>query len=398
MRSPSVLIAGASARSAAVSAVRAGFAVDALDGYGDLDNPPGARVRALPRDFGVPFSAHEVVRVARTMACDAIAYLSPLENHPRAVAALAEGRRLLGNPPGVLRHVRDPFRLGSAWRAQGCSIPALRVARGTLPGVGGDGDDGWLLKPIGSGGGQGIRRWTAADGPHVPPGHYLQASVRGVPASVVFVSAGGQARILGLSRQLIGEAVFGATGFRYCGSILCDPADPLLPVVRGHLDAVARLVSVVTAAFDLVGVNGIDLIVGDDGAVVPVEVNPRWCASMELVERATGLSIFGLHAAACLDGTLPDGWPPAGTRQGAIGKAVVFASRDLRMGDTSRWLEDPDVRDVPHPGERISAGRPVCTVFARATDGAACHAALVERGRRVARRVGADGELWGRRP
>jgi predicted ATP-grasp superfamily ATP-dependent carboligase len=33
------------------------------------------------------------------------------------------------------------------------------------------------------------------------------------------------------------------------------------------------------------------------------------------------------------------------------------------IGDSVRWLER-GVRDVPHPGERIAAGRPVCTVVA----------------------------------
>jgi predicted ATP-grasp superfamily ATP-dependent carboligase len=31
------------------------------------------------------------------------------------------------------------------------------------------------------------------------------------------------------------------------------------------------------------------------------------------------------------------------------------------VGDTERWLER-GVRDVPHPGERIAAGRPICTI------------------------------------
>jgi hypothetical protein len=38
---------------------------------------------------------------------------------------------------------------------------------------------------------------------------------------------------------------------------------------------------------------------------------------------------------------------------------------------------------VPHPGETIHAGRPVCTVFAAGGSGAACHAALVSRAERV---------------
>jgi hypothetical protein len=32
------------------------------------------------------------------------------------------------------------------------------------------------------------------------------------------------------------------------------------------------------------------------------------------------------------------------------GKAIVFARENLVIGDTRRWLEDPDVRDVPHAG------------------------------------------------
>ena len=37
------------------------------------------------------------------------------------------------------------------------------------------------------------------------------------------------------------------------------------------------------------------------------------------------------------------------------------------------------MRDVPPPGEGIARGSPVCTVFARGRDAAACYAALVRR-------------------
>src|SRR4029450_6950138 len=52
-------------------------------------------------------------------------------------------------------------------------------------------------------------------------------------------------------------------------------------------------------------------------------------------------------------------------RRGAAGKAVLFATEDVVIGDSERWLER-GVRDVPHPGERIAAGHPVCTVVATA--------------------------------
>ena len=70
------------------------------------------------------------------------------------------------------------------------------------------------------------------------------------------------------------------------------------------MDAASAIARAVAKEFELVGVNGIDFIAAD-GVPYPIEVNPRWCASMELVERAYGVSMFGLHAAACTAGTLP---------------------------------------------------------------------------------------------
>ena len=134
-----------------------------------------------------------------------------------------------------------------------------------------------------------------------------------------------------------------------------------------------------THEFDLVGANGIDFI-ARDGVPFPIEVNPRYSASMELVEQAYGVSVFGAHAAACARGTLPEfdlGRARRDTR--AFGKAIVFARHDVTCGDTRPWLGDPTVRDVPHPNEHVPAGRPVCTVFATGADSAECYASLVRR-------------------
>ena len=102
------------------------------------------------------------------------------------------------------------------------------------------------------------------------------------------------------------------------------------------------------------------------------------------MERAYGLSVFGVHADACGCGALPD-FDLAGARRGArtYGKAIVFARHEVVIGDTRGWLSDATVRDVPHPRDVIRAGRPVCTVFADGADAVACHAGLVRRADRV---------------
>jgi predicted ATP-grasp superfamily ATP-dependent carboligase len=102
---------------------------------------------------------------------------------------------------------------------------------------------------------------------------------------------------------------------------------------------------------------------------------------MELVERAYGISVLGIHASACAAGTLPDfDLQRARQQGGAAGKAVVFARQNVVVGDTGSWLSSGNhLRDVPRAGEHIAAGRPVCTVFANARDAAACYDALVAR-------------------
>ena len=67
---------------------------------------------------------------------------------------------------------------------------------------------------------------------------------------------------------------------------------------------------------------------------------------------------------------------------GAAGKAVLFATEDVAIGDSVRWLER-GVRDVPHPGERIAAGRPICTVVTTAATPQDALAGLEEQAARL---------------
>ena len=386
-----VLVAGVSTRAAAESAARAGFVVTAIDAFGDLDQYVSVRGLSLPRDFGVRFNARAAARVARNIECEAVAYTSSFENHPEAVGLLTDGRVLLGNGPAVLRRVRDPELVTRALRQRGHLVPAVRgqlaaeerrdpIAH-AQPMPPERGSHRWLVKPRNSGGGARVHQWH--QGARVPRGSYLQELVDGTPGSVVFVTAGGRAVPLGLSRQLVGEQMFGAAGYQYCGSILAAAGDPQFSRDHALVQASGALAQAVAEEFGVVGVNGIDFI-ARDGVPYAVEINPRWSGSMELVERVYGLSVFGVHAAACARGALPDfDYAEARRGVGALGKAIVFARRDVTVGDTHAWLDDASVRDIPQPGERVLAGGPICTVFAAGRDSVRCYAALVRRAERA---------------
>ena len=364
---PRVLIAGVSTRAAAESAVRAGFQVVTLDAYGDLDQP--SECQMLPGDK--PWRAAAAARYARAITADAVAFGSNLDNDSQAVGTLAAGRQLWGNPAAALGRARDPIAVSTAFRLAGLAAPDV-VIRGNYVGDFMTGQPGaWLVKPVRSGGGAGVRRWR---GPRLPVGCYLQRYVPGPPGSVVFVAARGRAVVLGTSRQIVGDAAFGASAFRYCGNLL-------LPCDQGGRQAEA-IAQTAAAAFGLTGVGGVDFI-ACDGVMHPIEVNPRWTASMELVERACGVSVFGAHVEACTTSALPTVGVFGATHAVVHGKAIVFARGEVTVGDTREWLDDPSVRDIPRPHTRIAPAQPVCTVFAQGPDEDACYDALVRRAGRV---------------
>jgi uncharacterized protein len=369
-----VVIAGVSTRAMAESAARGGFAVTAIDGFADRDQYPGVRALSLPRDFGQAFTATSAATAAVGITGDAIAYLSNLDNHPEAVATLGAGSVLWGNSAEVLRRARNPFVVVEALRSHG--LPTPRLAREPAATVG-----PWLLKPIASGGGHGIHPWHS--GTLVSPGHYLQERIEGVPAAIVFVAAAGRVMPLAVSRQLIGDANFGADGFRYCGSILAPAGDPQFARGDDLSRAAGILAQAAASGLGLTGVNGIDFI-ARDGVPYPIEVNPRWTASVELVERAYGVNVFGMHADACANGELPRHGlhhePPL-TR--AWGKAIVFAREACAIDGTDAWLANPDIRDVPQHGERFARGSPVCTVFAEGDNSASCYEWLKAKAARI---------------
>ena len=395
-----LLICGVSTRAAAESAALAGFRVTAIDAFADLDQHPSVRALSVQRDFGRRPTTAATARAAQEIECDAFVYLSGFENHPRLVGRLACRRTLWGNSPDVLRRVRDPFVLADMLRTHGFAVPEIRLPasarhsascgeaspqraipssarEGGKPDptyvASGFGRTNWVVKPFRSGGGHGVRLWA---GGRMPRGHYLQERIDGTPGSVVFVADGGHAIPLGMSRQLVGDASFGAGAFRYCGNLLAPLDDPQFSDGAALAGDAAMLARAVTAAFGLRGVNGIDFI-AKSGVPHLIEVNPRWSSSMELVERLFRVSVFGAHADACELGVLPQFDLAARMKNGhAIGKAIVFARRDVVVGETE-WLADPDIRDVPRPGEHFKAGQPVCSVFATAADADSCYRALV---------------------
>jgi predicted ATP-grasp superfamily ATP-dependent carboligase len=195
---------------------------------------------------------------------------------------------------------------------------------------------------------------------------------------------------LGVTRQLVGERWLHAGAFHYCGSLL----GPDFLRTEAVLD-LGRIGKVLAQGCGLRGLFGVDFIVRED-VPFPVEINPRYTASVELLHHVGfGAPALCWHASAFEDEDAINsrfkGWvaPPADVPVhllNCVGKAILFARRGFTFPAEGPWrscldascLMDvaPDFADIPEAGQRIEAGQPVLTLFARAPELPNCLEAL----------------------
>jgi predicted ATP-grasp superfamily ATP-dependent carboligase len=379
MPSPNLLIVGASARAAAFSALRAGLRPWCVDLFADADLQQRCAVTRLTGRYPEGFQ-----RFIESDLPGPWMYTGGLENRPRFVQRMAERRPLWGNAEMVLSRCRDPKYIAALLRAAGMPAPAVAHAVEKSSGT-----RRWLLKPREGAGGAGIRFWTP--GERVRPGRdtYRQEFIEGEPLALLFLGSGRTARLLGVARQLVGEPWLHAAPFRYCGSI--GPLDPSM-IQRPSLTAFGDLLALECLLTGLFGVDG----VLREGVFWPVEINPRYTASIEVLEYATGTPMLGWHAHLFTHRQLPSLPPSPISTDRTVGKAILFARDDLHFPADGPWRaelrspkpvqEMPAFADIPAAGERIEAGKPVLTFFAAADSPSACEAAL--------RQIATDLDRW----
>jgi predicted ATP-grasp superfamily ATP-dependent carboligase len=216
----------------------------------------------------------------------------------------------------------------------------------------------------------------------------------------VYVAADGEAVLLGVSRQLIGNdwqlalaELSGRTNllrslledpnmhastasFRYTGSI----GPLLLDSDRYH--KLQRIGATLSSACGFAGLFGVDAIL-DAEDVWPVEINPRYTASIEVLERASAvrtkerrahrLLTVEWHEAACCFRQLP---AALGQSTESISGKLIYYARKAGSFSTSaaRWVAQrnlghsrPVVADIPAQGTAFRAGQPVLTLLADGT-------------------------------
>lgn len=355
MNEETLLIVGASARAAAQSAQRAGWEVAAVDLFADED------LKATCPTWRASDYPHGLTKAAAQAPPGPWLYTGGLENHPEVVAAISAQRELLGNGPAVLRACRDPFHF-----RQTCFVCSLGfVSWCEVPGeVPGDGK--WMLKPRGSAGGQGMQLYEHGPYPVAPPTHFWEEFKEGQPQSAVYVASEHGWCLLGVTEQLTGAEWTGAQGFQYAGSL--GP----LTLAQEVLDEYEIIGLNLRTAFGLRGLFGVDTILSPSGELFPIELNPRYTASIEVLERSLGIDAINAHIRACRDGEVPKREYDGTLCEHSAGKAILYAREPFVVSEGfAYWCSEQNARrtwpllaDLPAPGTQVEIGQPILTVFA----------------------------------
>jgi uncharacterized protein len=349
------LIVGGSARAAVESATRAGFSPLAVDAFGDDDTRRLAECRVAR-----PYPSDVVAEAERLPPADWI-YVGGLENSPTIIERLASQRRLLGVGGPALRKVRDPESLRAGFAGIDVWFPEFRDSPAGIPP-----DGTWLWKSRRSAGGLGVGVLDAAPD-QFDGSRYFERRTAGRVCGATFLGDGRMARLIGVvDLQTAG----------------CDPSRPFLfggavgpietaPAVRVRLEALGQKLA---GVFGLTGLFGVDVVL-DGEAVWVLEVNPRYTASVELLEHAFDRLLVADHVRACRDHVLPP--PDFSPARMSVGKRIVYSGATggtVRAEFTAalwRMRGDgplPAVADIPPPGSTIGPYTPLVTVLATAAD------------------------------
>ncbi len=384
-----MLIVGASTRAAAYSAVRAGFQPFCVDQYGDQDLSVIANVLPKTDDDSYWLKALSEYPSRNWI------YTGALENQPDLIDQISQNHRLNGCDGEILKSARNPFFLEEILSQTPIQVPAC-LPSGTLDCENVlSRNEKWLNKPLRGSAGHGIRFADPASVDfRIDKTCFLQRFQPGVPISVLFISFREISVLVGISRQFIGEAVFNADSFQFCGGMTLHPVPSQL---RGLLEELGQIIA---EKCQIQGIFGCDLILDtvDQNRIWFNEVNPRYTALTELFELQYQLPLLAWHFEACH--TFETNFPDAQAAQKLqklliqgenqsftqIAKGILYADQDILCPEID-WIRQiasdsyqiPEIADIPCPGTVINSGAPLCTVYGAGINHAACLQSLSER-------------------
>ncbi|MDG6244332.1 MAG: ATP-grasp domain-containing protein [Methanolobus sp.] len=359
-----ILVIGFSTRNIVCSGSRAGYKMYSIDAFCDHDLvqcAAGARKLKIAETFDIKdISTIQLTEMIKDLNVEFDAII-PGSGFETMDWELLYGK-VLGNEPHIMASVSDKYNFSSIMERLSiphpktvllCEIESLRLPVMVKPACSGGGifnmkveterDIGILREKLKD------KSFPAAKGRFI-----AQEYITGIPASVSVISTKEKAVAVAVNEQLVGTPWLTDIPFAYCGNIT--------PYETPWALKMKLVAEELVLSLGLVGSNGVDFIIGEDGPVV-IEVNARLQGSLDTVEMATGINMFDAHMRA-FEGCADIVADKATRATRYAGRAILYAEKDIVISSAAhRELLGMNVCDIPVSGQLIKYGEPVVSVI-----------------------------------
>jgi predicted ATP-grasp superfamily ATP-dependent carboligase len=371
------LVVGVDCSALAKSSYHAGYTVFGADYFGDIDlrsvckaslsiqeQKVGDSCGVLGSNFSPDAILTLVDHLHKEHELDGCLLASGFEDSYDALVELNSKVPIIGNTPETITKVRDKLEFFKSLRRLGLVYPETEFVQDAEEGkrVAKDLRYPIVVKPPAGFGGLGIKK--VADRRNLEGtleqmiqdngGAFIQEFIEGLPISASFIATQASTEILTINEQLYGLPETGQRAeFGYCGNIVPADLGATYDRVRNICDDIVRKISL---HFQLIGSNGVDIVLSKEVRPYVLEVNPRFQGTLECVERVFGINLVKAHVDACIHRTLPS--PQRSLMQTFCIRLILYAhDRSL-----TPVLQRPYIVDVPFPGVIVELGEPLCSI------------------------------------
>jgi len=196
--------------------------------------------------------------------------------------------------------------------------------------------------------------------------YILQEYIEGTNISSSVLSSHNERKNL-INSRLITEHDLGNDSYEYSGNIL-PLNENSFRMFNGNQteinaneinDEMKNTSEDLIKQFNLIGSNGVDYILDNNGELKIIEINPRFQGTYELVENVLSINLLDAHIKAC-EGEIIDIPNPS---QYSI-KKIIYARKQVNIGN----LNIPNVYDIPYEGVKIEKDQPLVTIISSNED------------------------------
>lgn len=325
----------------AQAAFESGFIPLTIDLFEDRDTRQFAVVHGKVASVSIAYIKGYIEQFILEHNVRYAVYGSGLENFPETLEYLANTLTVLGNAPDTFNLCQSKDLFSVLKRLDISHPETVYVPPDTR-------NKTWLEKAWQRQGGYGVKFYDGRSKSNAEK-VFWQQYIKGSCHSVLFLSNGSSAKIIGFNSQWFVKPDFPDQAFIFTGIINdLECSEPVKHTLENYVTSL-------TKELKLIGLNSLDFMLFK-GQVYVIEINARPPFSLQLYL----LPLFQLHIRACL-GELPDELP---VQTDIAGIQIIYAPKDVVIPENVDWLQE--CSDIPQSNALIRTGQPICSIMARA--------------------------------